>query len=268
MKKFLDATIPSNKFYALFLCVLLSGFVLLTLFLTPSFYFANDFHRQPGNEALAYLYGVTVFILYPMALGVLAPLVVGYKNKLGFFACAGWAQLTLLGVGLLFLIFAFEGAICLAMAYPIVAVMTLLGSIIGWALQENLPAAPEKLYCSFLAFIFVIPVGAFVESYQQQEPEAKPITTRVVINAPPEAVWKNVVEFPELAPPTELIFKTGIAYPIRARIEGSGVGAVRYCEFSTGAFVEPITVWNENRLLEFPSMSNQSQCVKYRRMAN
>jgi hypothetical protein len=30
-----------------------------------------------------------------------------------------------------------------------------------------------------------------------------------------------------------------------------GVGAVRYCEFSTGAFVEPITVWDEPNELRF-----------------
>ena len=29
------------------------------------------------------------------------------------------------------------------------------------------------------------------------------------------------------------------------------MGAVRYCEFSTGAFVEPITVWNEPHELRF-----------------
>ena len=34
-------------------------------------------------------------------------------------------------------------------------------------------------------------------------------------------------------------------------IEGEGVGAVRHCVFSTGAFVEPITIWNEPRHLRF-----------------
>jgi hypothetical protein len=38
---------------------------------------------------------------------------------------------------------------------------------------------------------------------------------------------------------------------MRARIEGSGAGAIRYCEFSTGPFVEPIEVWDEPRLLSF-----------------
>ena len=33
--------------------------------------------------------------------------------------------------------------------------------------------------------------------------------------------------------------------------EGEGVGAIRYCEFSTGAFVEPITVWEPAHRLAF-----------------
>ena len=57
--------------------------------------------------------------------------------------------------------------------------------------------------------------------------------------------------FEPLAPPNELFFRLGIAYPQRARIEGHDVGAIRYCEFSTGAFVEPITVWDEPKRLAF-----------------
>ncbi|RZK09582.1 MAG: hypothetical protein EOO46_13430 [Flavobacterium sp.] len=51
--------------------------------------------------------------------------------------------------------------------------------------------------------------------------------------------------------PKEFIFKTGIAYPINAKIEGSGIGAVRYCNFTTGSFVEPITIWERPNLLQF-----------------
>jgi hypothetical protein len=73
----------------------------------------------------------------------------------------------------------------------------------------------------------------------------------VIVDAPPEILRNNVVSFAELAPPTEAIFKTGIAYPIRAAITGQGPGAVRRCVFSTGAFVEPITAWEEPRRLAF-----------------
>jgi hypothetical protein len=52
------------------------------------------------------------------------------------------------------------------------------------------------------------------------------------------------------------LFRLGIAYPQRARIEGHGVGAVRHCEFSTGAFVEPIEIWDEPRRLAFSVTSN------------
>jgi hypothetical protein len=54
----------------------------------------------------------------------------------------------------------------------------------------------------------------------------------------------------------EVLFKLGIAYPIRAKIQGHGRGAVKNCIFSTGPFVEPIEVWDEPRLLKFSVTSN------------
>ena len=77
------------------------------------------------------------------------------------------------------------------------------------------------------------------------------VASSVVIDAAPEQVWEHVVGFSTLPAPPDWYFRLGIAYPVRATIEGSGVGAVRRCEFSTGAFVEPITVWNEPRRLAF-----------------
>jgi hypothetical protein len=64
-------------------------------------------------------------------------------------------------------------------------------------------------------------------------------------------VWNRVVQFKEIQARPAWYFRGGIAYPIRATIDGNGVGAIRRCEFSTGAFVEPITVWDEPRRLAF-----------------
>jgi len=77
------------------------------------------------------------------------------------------------------------------------------------------------------------------------------VVSSIEIDAPPERVWPNVVGFSELPPPSEWLLKTGIACPLRAHIEGQGVGSVRYCEFSTGPFVEPITVWDPPKRLAF-----------------
>jgi hypothetical protein len=60
-----------------------------------------------------------------------------------------------------------------------------------------------------------------------------------------------VIAFAPLPPPTDLLFRAGVAYPQRAHIDGAGVGAIRYCEFSTGAFVEPITAWEAPHRLAF-----------------
>lgn len=132
------------------------------------------------------------------------------------------------------------------MAAPIGLLLTWIGSLIGLAVLKD---AADKAPTTMLILIGIIPTMAFVE--KDTKPDFTSVVTSIEINATPEAVWKNVVEFPQLDEPTEFIFKTGIAYPINAKIEGMGVGAVRYCNFTTGSFVEPITTWEESRLLKF-----------------
>jgi hypothetical protein len=64
-------------------------------------------------------------------------------------------------------------------------------------------------------------------------------------------VWPIVLAFPPLKEPDDWMFRAGIAYPMRAEIDGRGPGAVRRCVFSTGTFVEPIEVWEEPTRLGF-----------------
>src|SRR5207245_5858278 len=82
-------------------------------------------------------------------------------------------------------------------------------------------------------------------------PPLQEILTVVDIDAPPQTVWRNVISFPDLPATTERLFRIGVAAPLRARVEGAGVGAIRYCDFNTGSSVEPITDWEENRLVRF-----------------
>jgi hypothetical protein len=76
------------------------------------------------------------------------------------------------------------------------------------------------------------------------------------VQAPPEKVWREVIAFTEIPPPTELMFRAGIAYPVRAQMFGAGPGAERHCVFSTGAFVEPIEIWDAPHRLKFSVTSN------------
>jgi hypothetical protein len=105
--------------------------------------------------------------------------------------------------------------------------------------------------------ISLLPVLAGAESRIRTVPLYEVLTT-TEINASPDQVWPHVVGFSDLPPPSNWYFQLGIAFPKRATIQGSGVGAVRYCEFSTGPFVEPITAWEPPTRLAFDVQSQPS----------
>lgn len=192
-------------------------------------------------------YGIALFIIIPTFLGF-APVVL-WKYGRGEISHAEAGRIafttTVLFMFTLF-IFAMEGLICILMAAPI----AFLFMLFGYSIARALVNANSKKPPSIMMFLFMmVPLVSFVE--QNSDPTLHKVSTSIIIDAPPEKVWSMVVEFPELDPPKELMFKTGISYPTSANIEGHGVGAIRYCNFSTGRFVEPITKWEEPYLLEF-----------------
>lgn len=191
-------------------------------------------------------YGMALFILTPLFIGAAPALLYGYKRSIRQYQAVQLGFLAL-GVFTLWLIFyAIEGVICIAMVAPLGLLMTWVGAMIGFAIHQlNSNNTPNVL----LILLALIPTLGFIE--KDWRPTLSPVVTSIDIDAPPATVWKNVVAFPQLDKPTEFIFKTGIAYPINATITGNGIGAIRHCNFTTGSFVEPITVWDEPRLLRF-----------------
>ena len=191
-------------------------------------------------------YGTALFVGSPFLLGVLAGFVFNRRERRGLLHTLFVVTLSVLISSGGFLLFALDGAICIAMAFPLALVVALLGGAVGrgLALLGQQPAYPGALALAAL------PLFAWLEA-RWSEPAAYRVDSAVEIDAPPEVVWEHVVAFSDLPPPHWLLFRLGIAYPLRARIEGQGVGAIRRCEFSTGPFVEPITVWDAPRRLAF-----------------
>jgi hypothetical protein len=104
---------------------------------------------------------------------------------------------------------------------------------------------------AFAALLFVVPTGSLVERVSGVKPPVYEVVTSIDVAASPNVVWKRVISFNEITTPLPWYFRAGIAYPLRATITGEGVGATRRCEFSTGAFIEPITAWEPPRRLAF-----------------
>jgi hypothetical protein len=185
-------------------------------------------------------YGWTLFIMLPVVAGGLGtwtfrPATVGRACWIGAWTGA-------VGCGL-FLLLGMEGFYCVLMALPVVIPLSTLGSLVAyWGSAASRNRRP-------VAMALLLPVSMFFDV--SAKPPVYPVTTRIEVSAAPEQVWKNVVAFPEITAEPDWLLRPGLAYPIRTRIAGSGVGTSRSCELSTGTVEERVVVWDEPRMLRF-----------------
>lgn len=186
------------------------------------------------------------FLVLPFVVGGLARLL--YQGRDGKAAAALLGAQAIGVTGLSFIAFGWEGLICVAMSAPLAVPAAALGALSIHHLSTRAKRLDRRPY---LASAAVLPLLVLAENQVLPESPVFAVETSVEIEAPPERVWRYVIQFSDLEPPAEALFRMGLAYPIRAEIDGRGVGAIRRCVFSTGEFVEPITVWDEPRVLAF-----------------
>jgi hypothetical protein len=201
-----------------------------------------------GGVALMHqgVYGLTLFVLAPVFVGgvgawIARPASAGEASIAGCVASAA----ALCSI----LLFRLDGVLCVMMAMPLAVPLGALG---GWLVYLG---EHETIARRGLTMLLLLPPATLTWDGKARPPVFE-VRSSVEIAATPEQVWKHVVTFSELPEPREWYFRAGLAYPRRARIVGSGAGAVRYCEFSTGPFVEPIETWDEPRLLRFRVTEN------------
>jgi hypothetical protein len=210
----------------------------------------------PVGIALAYLsttflqnYGWGLFVSLPFAMGLVSVLIYAARTPRSIGSCLVVSILPILFAGAGLLALAAEGAVCLVMAAPIGVGLALCGGFVGYLIvgRHNAPLHPAAISLILLS----VPFTMGMEKQANDPPPLLSVTSNVIIDAPPERVWPNVISFAEIPPERDWVLHTGVAYPTHARIDGTGVGAVRHCVFTTGEFVEPIEVWDVNRLLRF-----------------
>jgi len=195
-------------------------------------------------------YGWPLFLGLPILVSFLSAFIHRRTGISSWGSCYGISLLSILLLGGLILIFAIDGLICLLMALPLAVILALIGSSFGYLLGKRLSAAVP------IALMAAFPFLVAFESQHAPLPELHAVTTRIVVAAPIQKVWDEVIAFDRIIAPPTGIFRLGIAYPIEARIDGEGVGAMRHCIFSTGPFIEPITTWDAPHTLGFDVTSN------------
>ena len=195
-------------------------------------------------------YGAAIFIGTPFFIGFLTTLMYGQYSKEPVskreYFCVGFLTLGVYAAGLL--VFALEGIICILMAAPLAA----LGVWIGSLLALPFVSGNKRGGVSAMAISLVLYPSSFVlDGKITERLENRAVTSSVEIDATPEKVWSSVIGFTPIEEKPDLIFRLGVSYPTHAVLEGTGAGAIRRCHFSTGTFVEPITVWDPPNVLQF-----------------
>jgi hypothetical protein len=149
-----------------------------------------------------------------------------------------------LGV-LALLMFALEGFACIVLIVPLGALVAAVGGALGQKLanvghQRGRP----------LLSVAVLPLVFLVEAVM---PPSVTITTyeSIDIAASPSTVWRALISDAPIAGQPQLVALAGFAYPVRGRLLGHRVGAVRLGEFSTGIARERVTSWEPGRRLAF-----------------
>ena len=194
-------------------------------------------------------YGWSLFVALPILVSFLSAFCTSFRRNITFLRAYGISVVSLLILGVTIILFALDGLVCLLMALPLALLLALIGSALGRlagraCIHGIVSAVP-------ILMLILFPCLVAFEAKQPQSPPIRSVTTTVVVTAPIKRVWDVVIAFPRISEPPRGIFRLGIAYPIEARIVGQGVGAIRYCTFSTGSFVEPITNWEPPNLLAF-----------------
>jgi uncharacterized membrane protein YhaH (DUF805 family) len=212
-------------------------------------------------------YGWGLFIGLPFVNGMLSAVLHGTRVPRTLGQSLGVGAMGVIASAAAILIFAIEGLGCMVMFLPLALPVGLFGAMLGHSIQARpMPRGRTwRVGCSVLG---LLPLLMSAEHAAMPPAPQFMVTTVVEIDAPPEVVWRHVISFSDIPEPRDWLFKTGVAYPMRARISGSGPGAIRYCEFSTGAFVEPIEIWDEPRLLKFAVTQNPPPMKEWTLWAN
>ncbi len=199
-----------------------------------------------GTAAGAFHYGWSLFLLTPMVVGIAAAwLPRGPCPSLR--ACLGASVTVNIVLSFLFLLLGVEGLICIVMAAPLVALMGMVGGLLGGLLRRRW----ERPRVSVYLLLIVVPFLLAWERPQAEINAPIAVTTEVIVRASPEAVWRETIDFAPIIDPPSGILRLGIAYPTHAILRREGNQIIRECHFTTGPFIEPITAWEPPHRLAF-----------------
>jgi len=229
-----------------FLWGTLSGWVLIFIpYLIALVVRHGDMRFMLQAPMADYTFGL--ILIMPTVQGLVGGLVRGPAKHTGGDGVALIAALWLtdmVGAGVLLR----EGVICLIMATPLLWAVMAVGYVIGRVLARWNGAGKASV-----SLIPLLVVAVVAETLGPLPDAPFAVTDRVTVSAPPDYVWRYVVDYPDNpVRPDYWLWSIGLPYPTHSVAPVQAVGQRRDCRFSGNqAFEERIVVLEPGKRLVF-----------------
>jgi hypothetical protein len=155
------------------------------------------------------------------------------------------------------LLFRLEALFCIVLAAPPVLLLATFGGAVAIVGFRTVAAAGQGAQRrNALLLVVLLPyVVAPIEAQIAAPDSLHVVHNSVVIEASPEAVWRQIVRVPAIGREEQrysLLYWIGLPRPVEATLEGDGVGAVRHASFEGGlVFAETVNEWEDRRSIGF-----------------
>jgi hypothetical protein len=211
--------------------------------------------------------GHSTFAVMTIAFIVLGPTVIGFLTisqtqaqrplPVWIWIFLPWISITLMMATTAVL--ALEGAICIAMAFPIALVCASIGGIIAGILSRRQPINRTSALCLAVLPLLLAPAEARLNAPL----ETRTVASHILIHASAATVWQNIERVPAISP-SELTptwpQRIGFPRPVEATLSYEGVGGVRHASFERGlVFIETVTAWEPQHRLAFGIRADSAQ---------
>lgn len=193
----------------------------------------------------------TFIILGPMCIGALI-IALSPADKANNFVYAIFVPWIVIIVFLaLTFVLKFEGAICLAMAAPAFLICSSLGGLIVCLIRRSRMSNKLNIAAALILPFLLSPLENSIEI----GPSTYEADTYIIIDAPKEKIWENVVRVKEISVNEDngkLSMWLGFPRPIRAELDSLHIGGKRRAIFDKGLeFNEVIKIYEHERKMNF-----------------
>jgi hypothetical protein len=191
-------------------------------------------------------YGQGIFLASPFVIGAVTAFMANRRSELSLGQSTGIVGITGFAACMMLLGLALEGILCVVVVAPLAVGAAMLGGLLGRELALRIKNPGRKIASSIAVLPLIFALEAAFPPVARFETQQS-----IEVRAEAAHVWKAIVQMETIEEPLLLAHRLGLAYPVRGRVFGAGVGALRYGDFSTGTAIERVTEWVENKKLTF-----------------